>query len=167
MRVLPEAPPTLESLGVEDEIAAAWDRCRGLVLVTGVPGSGKSTLLAAGTRRLLERGAGRVQSYEAPIEFTFDGVGGGGALMSPSEVPRHFASFAEGVRSSLRRRPAAVVVGEARDRETVEGGGAGGGLRHRGVRDRAYGGGWRRRCAGCLRSSRPTSATSGGRRSST
>ena len=120
MRVLPGTPPTLESLGVEDEIVAAWDRCRGLTLVTGVPGSGKSTLLAAGTRRLLERGAGRVQSYEAPVEFTFEGVGGGGALMSPSEVPRHFASFAEGVRSSLRRRPAAVVVGEARDRETVE-----------------------------------------------
>ena len=85
-----------------------------------MPGSGKSTLLAAGTRRLLERGAGRIQSYEAPIEFTFDRIACDGALMSSSEVPRHFPSFAEGLRSSLRRRPAAVVVGEARDRETVE-----------------------------------------------
>ena len=101
MRVLPDAP-------------------RGLTLVTGVPGSGKSTLLAAGTRRLLERGAGRVQSYEAPIEYVFDGIAGDGALMSSSEVPRHFASFAEGLRASLRRRTAAVIVGEARDRETVE-----------------------------------------------
>ena len=99
---------------------AAWDRCRGLTLVTGVPGSGKSTLLAAGTRRLLERGAGRIQSYEAPIEFVFDDVEAVGALMSSAEIPRHFRSFAEGLRSSLRRRPAAVVVGEARDRETVE-----------------------------------------------
>ena len=120
MRVLPDAPPTLEALGVEDGIAAAWDAPRGLVLVTGVPGSGKSTLLAAGTRRLLERGAGRIQSYEAPIEFTFDRIACDAALMSSSEVPRHFPSFAEGLRSSLRRRPAAVVVGEARDRETVE-----------------------------------------------
>ena len=120
MRVLPDAPPTLEELGIEAEIAAAWDLCRGLTLVTGVPGSGKSTLLAAGTRRLLEGGAGRVQSYEAPIEFVFDGIGGDGALMSSSEIPRHFPSFAEGLRASLRRRPAAVVVGEARDRETVE-----------------------------------------------
>ena len=40
--------------------------------------------------------------------------------MSSSEVPRHFPSFAEGLRASLRRRPAAVIVGEARDRETVE-----------------------------------------------
>ena len=120
MRVLPDNPPTLESLGIEPEIAEAWDLCRGLTLVTGVPGSGKSTLLAAGTRRLLERGAGRIQSYEAPIEFVFDGIGGSGALMSSSEVPRHFPSFAEGLRSSLRRRPSAVIVGEARDRETVE-----------------------------------------------
>ena len=120
MRVLPDAPPTLEELGIEAEIAAAWELCRGLTLVTGVPGSGKSTLLAAGTRRLLEGGAGRVQSYEAPIEFVFDGIGGDGALMSSSEIPRHFPSFAEGLRASLRRRPAAVVVGEARDRETVE-----------------------------------------------
>ena len=120
MRVLPDTPPTLESLGIEAGIAAAWDLCRGLTLVTGVPGSGKSTLLAAGTRRLLESGAGRVHAYEAPIEFVFDGIGGDGALMSSSEVPRHFASFAEGLRSSLRRRPAAVIVGEARDRETAD-----------------------------------------------
>ena len=120
MRVLPDSPPTLEELGIEPEIASAWDLCRGLTLVTGVPGSGKSTLLAAGTRRLLESGAGRVQSYEAPIEFVFDGIGGDGALMSSSEVPRHFPSFADGLRASLRRRPAAVVVGEARDRETAD-----------------------------------------------
>ena len=120
MRVLPGSPPTLEELGIEPEIAAAWENCRGLTLVTGVPGSGKSTLLAAGIRWLLESGAGRVQSYEAPIEFVFDGIGGDGALMSSSEVPRHFPSFADGLRASLRRRPAAVVVGEARDRETAE-----------------------------------------------
>ena len=120
IRVLPGTPPTLERYGVEAEIIEAWDRCRGLTLVTGVPGSGKSTLLAAGTRRLLERGAGRIQSFEAPIEFVFDDIEASEALMSSAEVPRHFRSFAEGLRSSLRRRPAAVVVGEARDRETVE-----------------------------------------------
>ena len=120
LRVLPGDPPEMERLGIEPEIVGAWDLCRGLTLVTGVPGSGKSTLLAAGTRRLLERGVGRIQSYEAPIEFVFDGVAADGAMMSSSEVPRHFESFAEGLRSSLRRRPTAVIVGEARDRETVE-----------------------------------------------
>ncbi|MYE60123.1 MAG: ATPase [Alphaproteobacteria bacterium] len=120
LRVLPGAPPRFEELGIEDEIVEAWELRRGLTLVTGVPGSGKSTLLAAGTRRLLELGAGRIQSYEAPIEFVFDCIEGDGALMSSSEIPRHFQSFADGLRSSLRRRPAAVIVGEARDRETVE-----------------------------------------------
>ena len=120
LRVLPGRPPSLAELGIEDEIVRAWDLCKGLTLVTGVPGSGKSTLLAAGTRRLLERGAGRVQSYEAPIEYVFDGIASDTAMMSSAEIPRHFASFADGLRSSLRRRPAAVIVGEARDRETVE-----------------------------------------------
>ena len=120
LRVLPGKPPTFADLGIEEEIVTAWDLCTGLTLVTGVPGSGKSTLLAAGTRRLLERGAGRIQSYEAPIEYVFDGIAAAAALMSSAEIPRHFPSFADGLRSSLRRRPSAVIVGEARDRETVE-----------------------------------------------
>ena len=120
LRILPGAPPGLDSLAMEPEVARALTACRGLTLVTGVPGSGKSTLLAAATRRLLESGAGRIQSFEAPIEFVFDEIAAEGALMSSAEIPRHFETFADGLRSSLRRRPAAVIVGEARDRETVE-----------------------------------------------
>ncbi len=120
IRVLPGDPPTLDDLAIEPEIREAWHQARGLTIVTGVPGSGKSTLLAAGTRSLLERGAGRIHSYEAPIEFVFDAIDAPGALMSSSEIPRHFATFAEALRASLRRRPTAVVVGEARDLETVE-----------------------------------------------
>ena len=120
IRVLPGDPPTLDDLAIEPEIREAWHLTRGLNIVTGVPGSGKSTLLAAGTRSLLERGAGRIHSYEAPIEFVFDAIAAPDALMSSSEVPRHFASFAEALRASLRRRPTAVVVGEVRDLETVE-----------------------------------------------
>ena len=120
LRVLPGRPPALGELGIEDELVEAATLCRGLTLVTGVPGSGKSTLLAAVTRRLLETGVGRIQSYEAPIEYVFDEVEQSGALMSASEIPIHFRSFADGLRSSLRRRPTVVIVGEARDRETVE-----------------------------------------------
>ena len=120
LRVLPGTPPELDALGIEEAIVDACTLCRGLTLVTGVPGSGKSTLLAGVTRRLLETGVGRIQSYEAPIEYVFDEVDQAGALMSASEIPVHFRSFADGLRSSLRRRPSVVVVGEARDRETVE-----------------------------------------------
>ena len=120
LRVLPGTPPELGELGIEAAVIEACTICRGLTLVTGVPGSGKSTLLAAVTRRLLEGGVGRIQSYEAPIEYVFDAVEQNGSLMSASEIPAHFRSFAAGLRSSLRRRPSVVVVGEARDRETVE-----------------------------------------------
>ncbi len=120
IRVLPTAPPTFDDLAIEAEIRAAWHRLNGLTIVTGVPGSGKSTLLAAGTRSLLERGSGRIHAYEAPIEFVFDAIAGPGAMMSSSEIPRHFSTFAEALRASLRRRPTAVVVGEARDLETVQ-----------------------------------------------
>ena len=120
LRVLPDRVPTLDDLGIEPEVVSGLELCRGLTLVTGVPGSGKSTVLAAATRRLLETGAGRIQTYEAPIEYVMDGLAADGAMISQSEIPRHFANFAEGLRSSLRRRPAAVVLGEARDRETVE-----------------------------------------------
>ena len=122
MRVLPDSPPTLEELGVEPEVAEAWDLCRGLTLVTGVPGSGKSTLLAAGTRRLLESGAGRIQSYEAPIEFVFDGIAGDGALMSSSEVPRHFPRLRRGTEV----QPAAAAFGRDRGRGAGSGDGRGG-----------------------------------------
>ena len=87
LRVLPGRPPSFAELGIEDEIVGAWDLCKGLTLVTGVPGSGKSTLLAAGTRRLLEQGAGRIQSYEAPIEYVFGGIATDTAMMSSAEIP--------------------------------------------------------------------------------
>ena len=120
LRVMPEGVPEFGDLETDAEIVEAWELCTGLNLVTGIPGSGKSTLLAAGTRRLLELGVGRIQSFESPIEYVFDEVGGDCALMSSAEIPLHFKSFADGLRSSLRRRPTAVVVGEARDRKTVE-----------------------------------------------
>ena len=58
IRILPDAVPTFDALAIEDPIREAWDQASGLTIVTGVRGSGKSTLLAAGTRRLLESGAG-------------------------------------------------------------------------------------------------------------
>ena len=119
LRVLPEEVPELGALGIEDEIVDALQLGEGICLVTGVPGSGKSTILAAAMRRLLERGIGKVQTFESPIEFELDRVKAGAAFIEQTEVPTHVGSFAEGLRASLRRRPAAVMVGEARDRETI------------------------------------------------
>ena len=60
-----------------------------------------------------------VQTFESPIEFELDRVKAGAAFIEQTEIPTHVGSFAEGLRACLRRRPAAVMVGEARDRETI------------------------------------------------
>lgn len=121
MRVLPSLPPTLMDLGIEPEIVDNWAPRQGLVLITGPTGSGKSTLLAAGNRMLIERpaGCGKMVTYEAPIEYVYDQIVGPKSLVSQTEVPRHIPTFAAGVRNALRRKPNIILVGEARDRETV------------------------------------------------
>jgi defect-in-organelle-trafficking protein DotB len=91
------------------------------VLITGPTGSGKTTLLAAGCRMLIERtqGCGKMLTYEAPIEYVYDAITGPRSLVAQSEIPRHLPTFAAGVRNALRRKPNIILVGEARDRETV------------------------------------------------
>ncbi len=119
MRVLPSVPPSLVDLGIESEIVDNFAPRQGLVLVTGPTGSGKTTLLAAGMRTLIERGCGKILTYEAPIEFTYDSVTNPQSLVAQTEIPRHLPSFAAGVRNALRRKPNIILVGESRDRETV------------------------------------------------
>jgi defect in organelle trafficking protein DotB len=121
MRTLPQLPPTLQDLGIEDGIINNWAPRQGLVLITGPTGSGKSTLLAAGCRMLIERpnGCGKMLTYEAPIEYVYDAITGPRSLVAQSEVGRHLPTFAAGVRNALRRKPNIILVGEARDRETV------------------------------------------------
>ncbi|MDP2205438.1 MAG: ATPase, T2SS/T4P/T4SS family [Alphaproteobacteria bacterium] len=121
MRTLPSAPPTMKQLNIEEEIIANWKPRQGLVLVTGPTGSGKSTLLAAGNRMLIEslHGCGKMLTYEAPIEFTYDTILNKRSLVAQSEIPRHLPTFAAGVRNALRRKPEIILIGEARDRETI------------------------------------------------
>ncbi len=121
MRTLPNLPPTMKELGIEDRIIENFSPRQGMILVTGPTGSGKSTLLAAGCRMLIERpqGCGKLLTYEAPIEYVYDGVTGSRSLVAQSEIPRHLPNFAAGVRNALRRKPNVILVGEARDRETV------------------------------------------------
>lgn len=121
LRTLPSVPPTFEQLKVNPEIVENWKPRNGLVLVTGPTGSGKSTLLAAGNRMLIEspHGCGKMLTYESPIEFTYDSIGSPRSLVAQTEIPKHLPSFAAGVRNALRRKPEIILVGEARDRETI------------------------------------------------
>jgi defect-in-organelle-trafficking protein DotB len=121
LRSLPGLPPTMAELGVEEKIIENWAPRQGIVLVTGPTGSGKSTLLAAGCRMLIERprGCGKLLTYEAPIEYVYDAIVGDHSIVAQTEIPRHLHTFAGGIRNALRRKPNIILVGEARDRETV------------------------------------------------
>jgi defect-in-organelle-trafficking protein DotB len=121
MRVLPSEPPRMEDLNVEQQIVDNWAPRQGMIVITGPTGSGKTTLLAAGCRMMMERpaGCGKMLTYEAPIEFTYDTVNSPRSLVAQTEIHRHLPSFADGVRNALRRKPNIILVGEARDKETI------------------------------------------------
>lgn len=120
-RTIPTDPPTLDSMELSQSILDALKPEQGVVYVTGATGSGKSTLLAAIIRDITEDAEShrKVLTYEAPIEFVFDNVEKISSVVSQSEIPRHLPSFAAGVRNALRRKPRLILVGEARDPETI------------------------------------------------
>lgn len=121
LRTIPTMPPDLESLKVEPGILSSMAPDQGTVVVTGPTGSGKSTLLAAIIKKLAEdpESHRKILTYESPIEFVYDLVEMPASVMSQSEIPRHLPSFAAGVRNALRRKPRLILVGEARDVETI------------------------------------------------
>lgn len=121
IRTIPSEPPTLKQLDLPQDIIDAAAPQEGVVYVTGATGSGKSTLLASIIRYIAEDPLchRKILTYEAPIEFVFDDIEKPTAVVSQSEIPKHLPSFAEGVRNALRRKPRLILVGEARDQETM------------------------------------------------
>ena len=121
LRTIPGLPPALEHLNLEPKVLDAIMPEEGVVYVTGATGSGKSTLLASIIRHIAqqEQSHRKILTYEAPIEFIFDGVEKPSSVISQSEIPRHLPNFADGVRNALRRKPRLILVGEARDKETI------------------------------------------------
>jgi defect in organelle trafficking protein DotB len=121
LRTIPTTPPDINNLNLEPEIIANMAPFQGTVVITGSTGSGKSTLLASIIKHLLEEEQGnrKMLTYEAPIEFVYDTVEAPSSLISQSEIPKHLPSFAAGVRNALRRKPRLILVGEARDQETI------------------------------------------------
>ncbi len=120
-RTIPSDPPKLSSMDLPEAVLNAIAPEQGVVYITGATGSGKSTLLAAIIRNITEGAEShrKVLTYEAPIEFVYDTVEKISSIVSQSEIPRHLPSFAAGVRNALRRKPRLILVGEARDAETI------------------------------------------------
>lgn len=121
IRTIPSTPPHLADMDLPQNILDAIAPNDGVVYVTGATGSGKSTLLAAMIRDIAEQEDAhrKILTYEAPIEFVFDTIQTPSAIVAQSEIPRHLPSFAAGVRNALRRVPRLILVGEARDPETI------------------------------------------------
>ena len=121
LRTIPTEPPLLSSMDLPQALLDAIAPEEGIVYVTGATGSGKSTLLSSIIRHIAEQTHGhrKILTYEAPIEFVYDSVDKPSSVVSQSEIPRHLPSFAAGVRNALRRKPRLILVGEARDPETI------------------------------------------------
>jgi defect-in-organelle-trafficking protein DotB len=121
IRTIPSTPPSLASLELPQDLVDAISPAEGVVYVTGATGSGKTTLLAAIIKELAEQQQSdrKIVTYESPIEFVYDSLITPRAIVSQSEIPRHLPNFAAGVRNALRRKPQAILVGEARDPETI------------------------------------------------
>ena len=120
-RTIPDEPPDLAWLELPKPILDSLAPEQGIIYVTGATGSGKSTLLAAIIKDIVSKPDGnrKVVTYEAPIEFVFDRVNKPTSVVSQAEIPRHLPSFAAGIRNALRRKPGLILVGEARDQETI------------------------------------------------
>lgn len=124
LRRLPDDPPQPSEVGLESGDIRLMTPDSGLVIFAGATGSGKSTTMAALTVYHLQNSAHPVKivDIQAPIEFTYMTTcreGCSSSMIGQSEIERHLPDFAAGVRSALRRKPHIIMVGEARDRETI------------------------------------------------
>jgi len=117
LRKLETRIATLKDLNLPAAFQKMTSEKNGLILVTGGTGSGKSTSLAALLRELNEMKSIHVITLEDPIEFVHANMK---ATFNQRELGSDFDTFASGLRAALRQAPKVILVGEMRDRETVE-----------------------------------------------
>ncbi|AZV46780.1 type IV pili twitching motility protein PilT [Nautilia sp. PV-1] len=116
-RVIPSKIPTIESLKFPPALHKFAQTERGLVLVTGVTGSGKSTTLAAMINEINETRSKHIITIEDPVEFVHKDKK---CLINQRSLGEDTLSFSKALRAALREDPDIILVGEMRDRETIE-----------------------------------------------
>ncbi len=121
LRTIPTTPPDISTMDIPESILKYIAPEQGVVYITGATGSGKSTLLASVIADIAAepKSNRKILTYESPIEFVYDDIKKTSAVVSQSEIPLHLPSFSAGVRNALRRKPRLILVGEARDAETI------------------------------------------------
>lgn len=117
LRRLQSDIPTPDSLGLPPLFREIVKEKNGLVFVTGGTGNGKTTTLAALLHEINRTSKVHVVSLEDPIEFLHPHIH---STFSQRELGRDFFTFPDGLRAALRQAPKVILVGEIRDRETME-----------------------------------------------
>ncbi|WP_243312414.1 type IV pilus twitching motility protein PilT [Fundidesulfovibrio agrisoli] len=117
LRQLSSKAPTMAGLGLPALFGDMAKEKFGLILVTGATGTGKSTSLAALIDEINDKSAVHIITLEDPVEFVHPHKRG---TVNQRELGQDFDSFASGLRAALRQAPKVILVGEMRDRETVE-----------------------------------------------
>jgi twitching motility protein PilT len=117
MRVIPGKVPDFESLSLPSELGKIVALRNGIVLVTGPTGSGKSSTLAAIIDKINKEQSYHVLTIEDPIEFLHPHKN---CIVHQRELHADTPSFALALRAALRQAPKVILVGEMRDRETIE-----------------------------------------------
>ncbi|MGD0964585.1 MAG: PilT/PilU family type 4a pilus ATPase [Candidatus Acidiferrales bacterium] len=117
MRVIANSIPDFKALNLPPQLAEAAELGPGMVLVTGPTGSGKSSTLAAFVNKINEDKACHIITIEDPIEFLHPHKR---ATIHQRELHTDTPSFGLALRAALRQAPKLILVGEMRDRETIE-----------------------------------------------
>ena len=117
LRKLETKIPTAKDLNLPEAFYKMAHEKNGIILVTGATGSGKSTSLAAVLNEINEQMSVHIVTLEDPVEFAHTHKK---ATFNQREMGNDFDSFANGLRAALRQAPKVILVGEMRDRETVE-----------------------------------------------
>ena len=117
MRRLQSKIPTLEQLSLPPIFGEMIKEKNGIILVTGGTGTGKTTTLAAMLNAINQNHEFHVVTLEDPIEFLHPHLK---STFSQRELGKDFPSFATGLRAALRQAPKVILLGEIRDRESME-----------------------------------------------
>jgi twitching motility protein PilT len=117
MRVIPSKVPSFAELNLPAELQHIVGLRNGIVLVTGPTGSGKSSTLAAIIDLINNQLSVHILTIEDPIEFLHEHQN---CIVHQRELHSDTTSFAQALRAALRQAPKVILVGEMRDRETIE-----------------------------------------------
>ena len=117
LRRIPSEIPTIDELGLPEVLKALVMHRRGLILMVGATGSGKSTTLAAMINERNSKMNGHILTIEDPIEFSHPNLK---SVVNQREVGVDTLSYRHALKASLREAPDVILIGEVRDRETME-----------------------------------------------